>query len=145
MPTQPSKTLVTFPNPRPEGAYEIRHVCPEYTALCPVTGQPDFGTIVVRYVPGRLCVELKSLKLYLWSFRNEGHYFEEVTNRILDDLVAAVKPRRMTVIGRFNVRGGIGTRVVARYPGGRRNEPAGGAYTPGRRRGSPARPSRSPS
>ena len=115
MPTQPSKKLVTFPNPRRGRDYLIRHECPEYTALCPVTGQPDFGTIVIRYVPDRLCVELKSLKLYIWSFRDEGHYFEDVTNRILDDLVAAVRPRRMTVVGRFNVRGGITTRVVARF------------------------------
>ena len=115
MPTQPSKTLVTFPNPRPERAYEIRHVCPEYTALCPVTGQPDFGTIVVRYVPDQLCVELKSLKLYIWSFRDEGHFFEQVTNQILDDLVRALKPRELKVVGLFNVRGGITTRVIARY------------------------------
>ena len=81
-----SKQLVTFPNPNPERDYVIRHVCPEYTAVCPVTGQPDFGTIVVIYVPDRLCVELKSLKLYLWSFRDEGHYFEQATNQILDDL-----------------------------------------------------------
>jgi 7-cyano-7-deazaguanine reductase len=115
MATQPSKKLVTFPNPRRGRDYLIRHECPEYTALCPVTGQPDFGTIVIRYIPDRLCVELKSLKLYLWSFRDEGHYFEDVTNRILDDLVAAVRPRRMTVVGRFHVRGGITTRVVARF------------------------------
>ncbi len=128
MPTRPSTALVTFPNPSPDRDYVIRHECPEYTALCPVTGQPDFGTIVVRYVPERLCVELKSLKLYLWSFRNEGHFFEQVTNQILDDLVAALKPRRMTVVGRFNVRGGIATRVVARHP-----DPAGAR--PGPRRG----------
>ncbi len=115
MPTRPSARLVTFPNPSPRRDYVIRHECPEYTALCPVTGQPDFGTIVVLYTPDRLCVELKSLKLYLWSFRDEGHYFEEVTNRILDDLVRAMRPRRLTVIGRFNVRGGIGSTVVARY------------------------------
>jgi len=112
---QPSRRLVTFPNPRPGRDYVIRHACPEYTALCPVTGQPDFGTIVVSYVPAKLCIELKSLKLYLWSFRDEGHFFEQVTNQILDDLVAATKPKRMTVVGRFNVRGGIWTRVVARY------------------------------
>jgi 7-cyano-7-deazaguanine reductase len=117
MPTRPSRQLVTFPNPTPGRDYVIRHVCPEYTAVCPMTGQPDFGTIVVVYVPDRLCVELKSLKLYLWSFRDEGHYFEQVTNQILDDLAKAVKPRRMSVIGRFNVRGGIATTVVARYPG----------------------------
>jgi 7-cyano-7-deazaguanine reductase len=115
LPSQPSKELVTFPNPTPGRDYVIRHVCPEYTAICPVTGQPDFGEIVVIYVPDQLCVELKSLKLYLWSFRNEGHYFEQVTNQILDDLVRAVRPRRMTVLGRFNVRGGITTTVVARH------------------------------
>jgi len=124
MPSKPSKTLVTFKNPRPGRDYVIRHECPEYTALCPVTGQPDFGTIIVRYVPERLCVELKSLKLYLWSFRNEGHFFEQVTNLILDDLVRALKPRSMTVIGEFNVRGGISTRVVARHTGrARRRRP----------------------
>jgi 7-cyano-7-deazaguanine reductase len=116
MPTQPSRELVSFPNPSPARDYVIRHVCPEYTALCPATGQPDFGEIVVSYVPDRLCVELKSLKLYLWSFRNEGHYFEQVTNQILDDLVKQLEPRRMTVVGRFNVRGGITTTVVARHP-----------------------------
>ena len=120
MPSKPSKQLVTFPNPSPGRDYVIRHRCPEYTALCPVTGQPDFGTIIVTYIPDRACVELKSLKLYLWSFRNEGHYFEQVTNRILEDLVAATKPRRMRVVGRFGVRGGIWTRVVASYEKPRR-------------------------
>jgi len=120
--TTPSKELVTFPNPSPDRDYVVRHRCPEYTALCPVTGQPDFGEIVVVYVPDRLCVELKSLKLYLWSFRDEGHYFEQVTNRILDDLVRAIGPRKMTVVGRFNVRGGITTTVVARHA---RPEPVG--------------------
>ncbi len=115
MSTRPSRALVTFPNPQPARDYWIRHECPEYTAVCPVTGQPDFGTIEIRYVPDRLCVELKSLKLYLWSFRNEGHYFEQVTNQILDDLVQAMKPRRITVIGRFAVRGGIATQVRARW------------------------------
>ncbi len=115
MPTRPGRQLQTFPNPNPGRDYVIRHECPEYTALCPVTGQPDFGTIVIVYVPDRRCVELKSLKLYLWSFRDEGHYFEQVTNRILDDLVQAMRPRRLTVIGKFNVRGGIGSTVVARY------------------------------
>jgi len=115
MPKRPSRELQTFPNPYPGRDYVIRHVCPEYTALCPVTGQPDFGTIVVRYVPDRTCVELKSLKLYLWAFRDEGHFFEQVTNQILDDLVSALRPRRITVTGRFNVRGGITTRVVARW------------------------------
>jgi 7-cyano-7-deazaguanine reductase len=122
MPKRPNRDLQTFPNPFPGRDYVIRHVCPEYTALCPVTGQPDFGTIVVRYVPDRRCVELKSLKLYLWAFRDEGHFFEQVTNQILDDLVKALRPRRITVTGRFNVRGGITTRVVARWapPGGAR-------------------------
>jgi len=115
MPTEPTRELVTFPNPSPERDYSIRHVCPEYTALCPVTGQPDFGTIEIRYVPDQLCVELKSLKLYIWSFRNEGHFFEQVTNQILDDLVRVLSPRKLRVVGRFNVRGGITTRVVARY------------------------------
>jgi len=115
MPTPPSRTLETFPNPEQGRDYLIRHECPEFTAVCPMTGQPDFGTIIVLYTPDRMCVELKSLKLYLWSFRNEGHYFEQVTNQILDDLVRAVEPRRMTVIGEFNVRGGISSRVVVRY------------------------------
>jgi 7-cyano-7-deazaguanine reductase len=120
MPKQPSRSLETFANPEPDRDYVIRHVCPEYTAVCPVTGQPDFGTIVVIYTPDRLCVELKSLKLYLWSFRDEGHFFEHATNQILSDLVRAVEPRRMTVIGRFNVRGGITTTVVARHAAGPR-------------------------
>ncbi len=115
MPSKSTREIVTFKNPAPGRDYWIRHECPEYTALCPVTGQPDFGTIIVRYVPDRLCVELKSLKLYLWSFRNEGHFFEQVTNLILDDLVRAMKPRELKVIGLFNVRGGITTRVMARY------------------------------
>jgi 7-cyano-7-deazaguanine reductase len=120
MPTHPSRKLATFPNPQPKRDYWIRHECPEYTAVCPVTGQPDFGTIVVLYMPGKTCVELKSLKLYLWSFRDEGHYFEQVTNQILDDLVRALRPRAMTVIGRFNVRGGITTQVVAKHTARRR-------------------------
>jgi len=114
--TRPSKSLETFPNPRPGRDYEIAFECPEFTCLCPRTGQPDFATVMIRYVPDAVCVELKSLKLYLWSFRNEGHYFEQVTNQILDDLVKAVRPRSMTVIGRFNVRGGITSQIAARYP-----------------------------
>jgi 7-cyano-7-deazaguanine reductase len=116
MPSQPSKDLETFPNPRPGRDYEIRFDCPEFTCLCPRTGQPDFATIRIRYVPDELCVELKSLKLYLWSFRDEGHFHEDVTNRILDDLVALLAPRRMTVEGDFWVRGGIHTVVVAEHP-----------------------------
>ena len=116
MPTQPSRQLETFPNPRPGREYEIRFECPEFTCVCPRTGQPDFATLRVSYVPHELCVELKSFKLYLWSFRAEGHFHEDVTNRILDDLVAALAPRSMTIEGDFNVRGGIHTTVVARHP-----------------------------
>jgi 7-cyano-7-deazaguanine reductase len=115
VPTRPSKQLETFPNPNPDRDYEISFECPEFTCLCPRTGQPDFATIRIRYVPDRLCVELKSLKLYLWSFRDEGHFHEAVTNRILDDLVRATRPRRMTVVGDFNVRGGIHTIVTASH------------------------------
>jgi 7-cyano-7-deazaguanine reductase len=116
LPTQPSKELEAFPNPRPGRDYEISFECPEFTCLCPRTGQPDFATIRIRYTPDQLCVELKSLKLYLWSFRNEGAFHENVTNQILDDLVRAVKPRRMTVVGDFLVRGGIHTVVTASHP-----------------------------
>ena len=116
MATEPSKTLETFPNPKPERDYEIAFDCPEFTCVCPMTGQPDFATIRIRYTPDRLCVELKSLKLYLWSFRDEGHFHEAVTNRILDDLVAAISPRRMIVTGDFNVRGGIKTVITASHP-----------------------------
>jgi 7-cyano-7-deazaguanine reductase len=115
MPTHPSKTLETFPNPRPERPYEISLDCPEFTCLCPMTGQPDFATIRIRYVPGQRCVELKSLKLYLWSFRDEGAFHEAVTNRICDDLVAALDPRWIEVAGDFRVRGGIHTVVTARH------------------------------
>ena len=119
MRSQPDRSLETFPNPKPnppEGrGYEIRFECPEFTCLCPKTGQPDFATIRIRYVPDRACVELKSLKLYLWSYRNEGAFHEAVTNRILDDLVAAVEPLEMSVEGDFYVRGGIHTVVVASY------------------------------
>ena len=111
----PSKELQTFPNPAPDRDYDIAFDCPEFTCLCPLTGQPDFAQIKIRYVPDRLCVELKSLKLYLWSFRNEGAFHEAVTNRILDDLVAAAKPRSATVEGSFFVRGGIATTVTATY------------------------------
>ena len=116
MTTQPSKDLESFPNPAPERDYEIRFECPEFTCLCPKTGQPDFATIRIRYVPDATCVELKSLKLYLWSFREEGHFHEAVTNAILDDLVGLLSPRRMTVEGDFWVRGGIHTVVEASYP-----------------------------
>src|SRR3989304_1815871 len=118
MSTEPSKTLETFPNPRPERDYLIRFDCPEFTCLCPMTGQPDFATIRIEYVPADRCVELKSLKLYLWSYRNEGSSHEAVPNRILDDLVAATRPRRMKVVGDFNVRGGITTSVTAEHLAG---------------------------
>jgi len=114
--TRPSRTLETFSNPSPARDYEIRFECPEFTCVCPMTGQPDFAVIRITYVPDRLCVELKSLKLYLWSYRNEGAFHEAVTNRILDDLIGALRPRRAEVIGDFFVRGGIHTVVAARYP-----------------------------
>src|SRR6516225_11874705 len=107
--------LETFPNPKPERDYVIRFDCPEFTCLCPKTGQPDFATIRVEYVPDALCVELKSWKLYLWSYRDEGAFHEAVTNKILDDLVKAVSPRRARVEGAFNVRGGITTTIVAEH------------------------------
>lgn len=104
-----------FDNPKPGRDYEIRVECPEFTCVCPKTGQPDFASITIHYVPDRVCVELKSLKLYLGSFRDEGHFHEAVTNRILDDLVAALAPRRMRIEADFNVRGGIRTVVVAEH------------------------------
>jgi 7-cyano-7-deazaguanine reductase len=111
MPTTPSKTLETFPNPNPGRDYEISFEAPEFTCLCPMTGQPDFATIRIRYVPDAKCVELKSLKLYLWSYRDEGAFHEAVTNRIADDLIAALDPRSIEVEGDFFVRGGIHTKV----------------------------------
>jgi 7-cyano-7-deazaguanine reductase len=115
MPSKPSRDLETFPNPKPERPFEISFECPEFTCLCPMTGQPDFATIRIRYVPAATCVELKSLKLYLWSFRDEGAFHEAVTNRICDDLVAAVAPRWAEVVGDFYVRGGIHTVVTVRH------------------------------
>ncbi len=113
MSTRPSKELETFPNPRPGRDYTIHIRIPEFTCLCPKTGQPDFAELHLQYVPNALCIELKSLKLYIWSFRDEGHFHEDVTNRILDDLVAALSPRFMRLRAEFNVRGGIYTQVVA--------------------------------
>src|SRR4030088_2907547 len=113
MRSRPSKRLQTFPNPARSRDYRIHMEIPEFTCLCPKTGQPDFATLVLDYVPDKLCVELKSLKLYIWSFRNEGAFHEAVTNRILDDLVAATRPRYMRLTARFYVRGGIFTTVVA--------------------------------
>ena len=108
-------TLETFDNPHPGRDYVIRHVAPEFTAVCPKTGQPDFGTITIEHVPDGLCVELKSLKFYLQSYRNDGVFYEDVVNRILDDLVAALQPRRMTVTGEFTPRGGMHSVVTAEY------------------------------
>jgi 7-cyano-7-deazaguanine reductase len=113
--TRASKQLEMFANPRPGRDYRITFECPEFTCLCPVTGQPDFATILIDYVPNELCVELKSLKLYLWSYRDEGAFHEAVTNRICDDLVAAIAPRSVTVIGKFLVRGGISTTVTVTH------------------------------
>ncbi len=119
MPTTPSKALETFSNPHPDRDYTVRIRIPEFTCLCPKTGQPDFATLTLEYVPDLLCVELKSLKLYIWSFRDEGAFHEDVTNRILNDLVAACAPRFMRLRAKFNVRGGIYTDVVVehRQPG----------------------------
>jgi 7-cyano-7-deazaguanine reductase len=112
-----STTLETFPNPRPERDFEIEIDCPEFTSMCPKTGLPDFGTIHIRYVPGDRCIELKSLKYYLLEYRNKGIFYESATNQILDDLVAACGPRRMTVVGEFTPRGGIKTAVTVQYGG----------------------------
>ena len=111
------EVLETFENQYPDREYTIEIVCPEFTSVCPKTGQPDFGTLTFRYVPDRLCVELKSLKLYLQQYRNEGIFYEHATNRILDDLVAAVQPRRMTLEAAFTARGGITTTVTATFQG----------------------------
>ncbi len=116
----PRSILETFANPRRDRDYTVEFVFPEFTSVCPVTGQPDFATITVRYVPDRLCVEMKSLKLYYFSYRNKGIFYEAVTNQILDDLVAVLKPRQMTVIGEFAVRGGTAGTVTAEYPAPKR-------------------------
>ena len=113
MPTRPQNTLETFANPAPERDYTIRMTLPEFTCLCPKTGQPDFATLELEYVPDRSCVELKSLKLYIWSFRDRGAFHEAVTNEIAGELVALLTPRFLRLSARFNVRGGIYTTVVA--------------------------------
>ena len=115
MSTQASKTLDTFENPNPERDFTIHIDTPEFTCLCPLTGQPDFATIEVAYVPGLRCLELKALKLYFWSYRDEGAFHEAVTNQILSDLVAAISPRFMRVTADFNVRGGVYTRIVVEH------------------------------
>src|ERR1700674_4696964 len=116
MPSQPSTTVETVPNPRPGRDYEIRCEAPEFTCLCPMTGQPDFATVRISYVPDQSIIELKSLKLYLWSYRQEGAFHEDVTNRILDQLVRCLEPRRLSVVSVWNVRGGITTTVRVSYP-----------------------------
>ena len=115
MSTQPGKNLETFPNPHPDRDYTIHIRTPEFTCLCPKTGQPDFATLHLEYVPESLCIELKSLKLYAWSFRDQGAFHEAVTNRIVDDLTVACRPRFLRLTAEFNVRGGIGTTVVAEH------------------------------
>jgi 7-cyano-7-deazaguanine reductase len=115
MTTQPSKELDTFDNPRPGRDFTIRIDIPEFTCLCPMTGQPDFATIIIEYVPNKLCVELKALKLYMWSFREQGAFHEAVTNEILDDIVKAIAPNFMRIRAEFNVRGGIYTNVIVEH------------------------------
>src|SRR3954471_8024416 len=115
--SEPRTILDAFANPYPDRDYQIEFVFPEFTSLCPVTGQPDFATITVQYVPDRKCVEMKSLKLYYFAFRNTGMFYESVTNTILDDLVALLKPRRIKVIGAFNVRGGTTGTITVEWPG----------------------------
>ena len=117
MTTKPSKQLDTFPNPAADRDYEIAFDCPEFTCLCPLTGQPDFAHFTIKYVPDQLCVELKSLKLYLWSFRDEGNFHEAVTNKILDDVVKVTRPRRVQVEGDWYIRGGIATKVTVTHDG----------------------------
>lgn len=115
MPTQPSKQLEVFDNPMPPRDYTIRIRIPEFTCLCPKTGQPDFATLHIEYVPDQRCIELRALKLYIWSYRQEGAFHEAVTNRILEDLVQACAPRFMRITAKFNVRGGIQTTVIAEH------------------------------
>ena len=115
MPSQPSKALETFDNPRPGRDYTVRIRMPEFTCLCPKTGQPDFAELLLEYVPNAKCVELKALKLYIWSFRDQGAFHEDVTNQMLDDLVQATDPKFMRLTADFNVRGGIYTKVVAEH------------------------------
>lgn len=141
MTTAPTNALETFPNPTPDRDYTIRMRIPEFTCLCPKTGQPDFAVLRLEYVPDRLCVELKSLKLYIWHYRDQGAFHEAVTNQILNDLVVATEPRYMRLTAEFNVRGGIFTTVVAEHrkpgwiapdpvqlpPGGDNQTPSAGA------------------
>ena len=128
---QPRSILEVFDNPRPGRDYQIQFVFPEFTSVCPVTGQPDFATITIRYVPDRYCVEMKSLKLYFFAYRNKGIFYESVVNTILDDLVAVLRPRKMTVVGEFAVRGGTAGTVTVDYDGAR--DGRNGRSQPGRR------------
>ena len=114
-PSAPQKHLDVFANPAPDRDYAIEFLVPEFTCVCPLTGQPDFAHFAIHMIPDQSCIELKSLKLYLWSYRNEGAFHEKVTNAILDDLVAAARPRYARIAARWNVRGGIGTHIVAEY------------------------------
>lgn len=111
----PARILDTFPNPHPDRDYTVAFEAPEFTCLCPLTGQPDFAHFIIEYIPDELCVELKSLKLYLWSYRDEGAFHEDVTNRIFDDVVAAIDPRWVKIVGDWNVRGGIRTVVTVEH------------------------------
>ena len=120
VPSKPTKRIETVPNPHPDREYTVNISTDEFTTLCPMTGQPDFATITIDYVPGEKLVELKSLKLYFWSYRYQAGFHEDVTNRILDDLVAACQPRSMTIEGNFNVRGGLQTIVRASFPADRK-------------------------
>lgn len=115
MSTQANSKLEVFPNPKPSRDYTIRIESPEFTCLCPITGQPDFATLELEYIPNERCVELKSWKLYLWSYRDQGGFHEDLTNRILDDLVAALAPRFMRLTAEFNVRGGVYTSIIAEH------------------------------
>jgi 7-cyano-7-deazaguanine reductase len=128
---RPRSILEAFPNPRPGRDYDVQFVFPEFTSICPVTGQPDFATITVRYIPDALCVEMKSLKLYFFAYRNKGIFFEAVVNTILDDLVALLAPREMTVIGEFAVRGGTAATITGQYAAPAKST-NGDAVDPGR-------------
>jgi len=129
MPAQPSKSLETFPNPAPERDYTIHLTIPEFTCLCPKTGQPDFATLEIDYVPDELCVELKALKLYIWTFRDQGAFHEAISNQILDELVNEIAPRFMRITANFNVRGGIYTTVVSEHRKEGWHPPPGGYPT----------------
>lgn len=124
MPAKPSTSLETFPNPQQDRDYTIRMEIPEFTCLCPKTGQPDFATLTLEYVPDGICIELKSLKLYIWSFRDQGAFHEAVTNQILNDLVKACKPRYLRLTAEFNVRGGIYTTVTVQHQSAGWNPPS---------------------